>query len=138
MLTPLRLARARAAKNPDSKPAARTQKTEATSARPPVSYAAPQVAPPARRAPAPPRATARETAKPPRIRAMTVRPRDGGWALLVDDLAEPAWIVRTRKAAVAAARDAARFHGAALRVLTRSGKVSQSFDAPQAGRAASA
>lgn len=60
---------------------------------------------------------------------MTVRPRDGGWALLVDDVAEPAWIVRTRKAAVAAARDAARFHGAALRVLTRTGKVSQSFAA---------
>jgi hypothetical protein len=67
-------------------------------------------------------------AEPPPIAAMTVGPRGRGWALTVDDLPEPAWVVGTRKAAVAAARDAARFHRAELRVLTRTGKVSKIYD----------
>jgi len=64
----------------------------------------------------------------PAIDTMRIEPHDDGWALRVDDLSEPAWIVTTKKRAVAAARRAARFHEATLKVLTRAGKVQKTYD----------
>lgn len=67
-------------------------------------------------------------ADPPSIDTMAVKPHDDGWALKVDDLKEPAWVVSTKKRAVQAAKDAARFHEATLRVFTQSGKLQKEFD----------
>jgi hypothetical protein len=47
--------------------------------------------------------------------------RQDGWALLVDDIEEPAWVVSRKSRAVEAATDAARFHHATLIVTTRDG-----------------
>jgi hypothetical protein len=47
---------------------------------------------------------------------------------MVDGVDEPAWIVSTKNRAVNAAKDAAAFHKAVLRVLTRTGKVQRVHD----------
>lgn len=73
-----------------------------------------------RRAPAPQR---RPSPRP--IERMDVQPHERGWALIVDDVREPAWVVTTKKKAVAAARACARYHEAALFVHTRTGRVSE-------------
>lgn len=65
---------------------------------------------------------------PPAIDTLRVVPHDKGWALRVDDLSEPAWVVSTKKRAVTVARQAARFHEATLQVLTRAGKVQKTYD----------
>ncbi len=66
------------------------------------------------------------------IRALEVVSRDGGWALMVDDVAEPAWVVSTKRRAVSNASDCAAFHGCLLRVRTKSGKVQRERDYAQA------
>lgn len=64
----------------------------------------------------------------PSIDTMTVQPHSDGWALKIDNLKEPAWVVSTKKRAVKAAKDAAKFHEATLRVLTQQGKLHKEFD----------
>lgn len=65
---------------------------------------------------------------PPEIDTMVVKAHDDGWALKVDNVDEPAWVVSTKKQAVKAAKKAAQFHEATLRVLTKAGKVQKTMD----------
>lgn len=60
--------------------------------------------------------------KLPSIDRMAVHPHPDGWALLVDDIDEPAWVVPTKKQAVAAASDAASFHCCPLDVHRKDGR----------------
>ena len=62
---------------------------------------------------------------PPPIERMDVQPHDRGWALVIDDVGEPAWVVSTKKKALIAAKACARYHDAALFVHTRTGRVSE-------------
>lgn len=66
--------------------------------------------------------------EPPRIQMMKLVAHDDGWALKVDDIDEPAWVVPTKKTAVASAKENAMFHGALLKVHTKAGKVQKTFD----------
>ncbi|TNE87950.1 MAG: DUF2188 domain-containing protein [Deltaproteobacteria bacterium] len=66
--------------------------------------------------------------EPPTIEAMRVVPHEDGWALEVDDIDEPAWVVSTKKTAVASAKENARFHHAVLSVHTKDGQVQRTFD----------
>ena len=69
----------------------------------------------------------------PNIERMRVEKKTRGWALMVDDITEPAWVVSTKARAVAAAKDAAAFHECLLRVLTSGGGVQRVHDfRPQA------
>lgn len=53
---------------------------------------------------------------------------DDGWALMVDDVDEPAWVVSTKKKAVKAAKGAAQDLGTELVIHTAAGKVQKRFD----------
>ena len=57
------------------------------------------------------------------IAYMTVMRHPEGWALMVEDIEEPAWVLSTKKKAVKAAREAAEELGTLLRVLTSKGKL---------------
>lgn len=58
-----------------------------------------------------------------RFHNMAVRPHPDGWALLVEEITEPAWVLSNKKKAVSAAKDAARDHAAVLRVHKRNGEL---------------
>jgi len=61
--------------------------------------------------------------------AMEVRPHDDGWMLQIPGIKEPAWVVSTKAKAVAAAKDAASYHGATLSVFTKAGKLQKQIPA---------
>lgn len=67
-------------------------------------------------------------AKVPAIDVMKVVSADGGWALMVDGLDEPAWVVSTKAKAVESATNAATFHGCMLKIHTGSGKLQKELD----------
>lgn len=74
------------------------------------------------------RAPAREAAEPapsapPTPDTLKVRKRKDGWALMVDDLEVPAWIVSTKRRAVDWAEDAARHHACTLQVFKADGTL---------------
>ncbi len=58
-----------------------------------------------------------------RFHQMAVVPHADGWALMVEDVDEPAWVVSTKKKAIAAAKGAAKDHAAVLRIHKRSGAL---------------
>jgi hypothetical protein len=64
----------------------------------------------------------------PSIDRMYLRPHSDGWMLQVDELDEPAWVVDTKRKAVEAAKDAARYHGSTLSVFTRAGDLQARHD----------
>ena len=64
----------------------------------------------------------------PRITAMSVIAHADGWALRVDGLDEPAWVVPQKARALASATDAAREHRASLRVFSRAGRLQRTLD----------
>jgi len=64
----------------------------------------------------------------PPIQVMCVEPHADGWALMVDDIDEPAWVVPKKRKALDSAKDAARHHRCMLRVLTRGRKLHRAFD----------
>lgn len=68
------------------------------------------------------------TNRPPAVDRLTMSPHPDGWALLVDDIETPAWVVSTKRTAVKSARRAARDLACQLVVQTRTGRVSRSFD----------
>lgn len=61
---------------------------------------------------------------------MALRPHPDGWMLRVDGIPEPAWVVSTKRKAVEAAKDAARYHGSSLSVFSKTGTVQERFDYP--------
>lgn len=63
----------------------------------------------------------------PPIQRMAVRPHPQGWALRVDGIEEPAWVLESRDRAVAAARSAAAFHGCPLDVYDRTDALTQTL-----------
>lgn len=64
----------------------------------------------------------------PTIDTMRVVSTKDGWALMVEDVKEPAWVVSTKRKAVRAARAAADHHDAKLVVQTTDGRVSKTYD----------
>lgn len=64
----------------------------------------------------------------PSIDTLAVVSHAGGWALMVDDLEEPAWVVSKKSRAVENASQAARFHACVLQVRSGTGKLQKQLD----------
>jgi len=73
-----------------------------------------------------------ETAPAP-ISIMRVVSHPDGWALTVDDVEQPAWVVSKKATAVQSARSAAAFHACVLQVRTRAGRLQRTYDFTEAG-----
>lgn len=65
---------------------------------------------------------------PPTPTMLAVRKHTDGWALLVDDLDEPAFVVSTKRKAVSWAQDAARHHTCTLRIFKADGDLQTEKD----------
>jgi uncharacterized protein YggE len=66
--------------------------------------------------------------EPTDIDQLVVRYSGQGWALMVEDLATPAWTVSTKAKAVEAAKEIAEDCEALLVVETQNGKPQKRFD----------
>lgn len=76
------------------------------------------------------RKTPKRPAAPPRprIETMKVVSHPDGWALMIDDIDEPAWVLSNKRRCVESAKRAAADHGCVLRVFTRAGRKQREMD----------